>query len=105
MDQHVPSPLAAALRRRGVDVLTAQEDGTSEADDEIILARATAMGRLVVSADADYLAITHRWLDEGRPFAGIARIRQRDLDLGRTIEDLELIAQTLNADEAQNRIF
>jgi hypothetical protein len=29
MDVHVPAAITAGLRRRGVDVLTSQEDGTA----------------------------------------------------------------------------
>ena len=32
LDVHVPAAIAAELRRRGVDVLTAQEDSTTELD-------------------------------------------------------------------------
>ena len=32
-DVHVPSPITGQLRRRGVDILTAQEDGASEMED------------------------------------------------------------------------
>jgi hypothetical protein len=38
MDEHVPRAVAAGLRRRGVDVLRAQEAGMPEADDEPHLA-------------------------------------------------------------------
>ncbi len=30
MEQHVPSAITRGLRRRGVDVLTAEEDGAAE---------------------------------------------------------------------------
>ena len=40
MDVHVPAAITDGLRRRGVDVLTSQEDGTREADDSELL-RAT----------------------------------------------------------------
>ena len=33
MDQHVPRAITVGLRLRGVDVLTAYEDGSSEEDD------------------------------------------------------------------------
>ena len=33
MDVHVPGAVTRALRLRGVDVLTAQEDGTDEWED------------------------------------------------------------------------
>ncbi len=34
MDVHVPQAITDELRRRGVDVLTAQEDGQAEAEDD-----------------------------------------------------------------------
>jgi len=37
MDMHVPAAITQGLRRRGIDVLTSQEDGTREADDEVLL--------------------------------------------------------------------
>ena len=44
MDVHVPSAVTAGLRRRGVSVLTSQEDGTQEVDDLALLQRATDLG-------------------------------------------------------------
>jgi hypothetical protein len=40
MDVHVPFAITAGLRLRGVDVLTAQEDGAAELDDDLLLDRA-----------------------------------------------------------------
>jgi hypothetical protein len=41
MDVHVPQGITDALRARNVSVVTAQEDGYAEADDSVLLARAT----------------------------------------------------------------
>ncbi len=46
MDQHVPRPVSEGLRQRGVDVVTAYEDGAFELDDPSLLARATQLTRL-----------------------------------------------------------
>jgi len=43
MDHHVPVAITEALRRRGVDVLTAKEDGAERLDDEALLERATVL--------------------------------------------------------------
>ncbi|MBI4662229.1 MAG: hypothetical protein HY735_25705 [Verrucomicrobia bacterium] len=40
MDVHVPLPITRGLWRRGVDVLTAQEDHTTRASDPELLRRA-----------------------------------------------------------------
>ena len=47
MDVQVPWAVTAGLRRRRVDVVTSQEDGTRESNDEALLERATDLGRVV----------------------------------------------------------
>ena len=51
MDHHVPSAITAGLRKRGVDVLTAEEDGSARLDDDPLLDRATSLGRVLFSQD------------------------------------------------------
>jgi len=46
MDEHVPRAISVGLRLRGVDVLTAQEDGLRNTPDAVLLDRATAIGRV-----------------------------------------------------------
>jgi hypothetical protein len=41
MDHHVPRAITVGLRLRGVDVLTAYEDGANELDDPALLDRAS----------------------------------------------------------------
>lgn len=57
-DQHVPGPVARGLRSRGVDVLTADEDGNRDMEDELLLTGATLLGRVLMSNDADFRRIT-----------------------------------------------
>jgi hypothetical protein len=45
MDVHVPMAVTEALRRRGLDVLTSQDDGTATLDDEGLPSRAVGLGR------------------------------------------------------------
>ena len=56
MDVHVPAAITRALVLRGVDVLTAQLDGTTKLDDPALLDRATVLGRVLFSQDEDLLA-------------------------------------------------
>lgn len=49
MDVHVRRAVTLALRLRSIDVLTAQEDGSAELDDDRLLQRATLLGRILVS--------------------------------------------------------
>jgi len=104
MDHHIHSAFTDGLRRRGIDVLTAFEDGRSEADDEELLRRATELERIFVSQDQDLLRITTKSQQTGRIFAGVAFGIQEDLDIGGTIEYLELIAHAMTPDEMRNHV-
>lgn len=104
MDQHIHLAITEGLRQRGIDVLTAFEDGRSDADDEVLLQRATDLNRIVVSQDQDLLRITTEWLRAGRPFAGVAFGIQQDLDIGGTIEYLELVAHAMSPEEIVNSV-
>jgi hypothetical protein len=57
MDVHVKAAITAGLRQRGIDVLTAQEDGANRLDDDRLLERATALQRVLFSQDDDLLVI------------------------------------------------
>ena len=48
-DQHYPAPVTAGLRRRGIDVLTAQDAGQCGAIDADQLAFATGLGRTLLT--------------------------------------------------------
>lgn len=71
MDVHIPAAITTGLRRRGIDVLTSQDDGTTRFDDADLLDRATQQGRVLFSQDTDLLAISHVWQANGHPFAGL----------------------------------
>ena len=55
MDVHVPAAITRGLVLRGVDVLTAQIDDTTELEDPDLLDRATELGRVLFSQDEDLL--------------------------------------------------
>lgn len=55
-DVHVPAAIADQLHRRGVDILTAQDDGTVELDDPDLLVRSTALGRVLFTQDIRFKA-------------------------------------------------
>jgi hypothetical protein len=55
MDVHIPKAITNGLRLRGVDVLTAQQDGTITLSDADLLTRATELGRALFSQDDDLL--------------------------------------------------
>jgi len=71
MDHHVPKAIANGLRLRGVDVLTAYEDGTSEYEDADLLDRATELERILFTQDDDLLGEAARRIRENVSFYGV----------------------------------
>lgn len=104
MSHHVPSAITEGLRSKGVDVVTAYEDGAEQYDDDRLLARASELGRVLFSQDDDLLAVAQRWIAAGKPFAGLIYGHQRALAIGRAVQDLELIAKASQPDEMQSRV-
>jgi len=105
MDVHVPRPVTRGLRRRGVDVLTAQDDGAARLPDAELLARARERGRLLFSQDEDLIAKAVRCQREGTPFATVIFARQLDLSIGRCIANLEASQAALPEDAEGQIIF
>ena len=104
MDQHLPAATTEGLRQRGIDVLTARDDGASEADDERLLARAMELNRVLYAHDQDFLRIADRWQQVGRPFAGIVYAHPLSLTVGKAVTDLELVARAAEPDDMRNRV-
>jgi predicted nuclease of predicted toxin-antitoxin system len=104
MDVHVPRAVTTALRLRSIDVLTAQEDGSAKLDDDLLLQRATELGRILVSQDEDLLREGARRLREGEEFSGIVYAHQLRVTIGQMVEDLELIATATSKEEWSGRI-
>ena len=93
MDVHVPRAVTIALRLRGVDVLTAQEDGAGLLGDGELLGRATELGRVLFSQDDDLLRETARRQIDWTPFAGVGYGHQLNVTIGQCVRDLALIAE------------
>jgi hypothetical protein len=100
MDQHFPGPVTEGLRRRGIDVLTAQEADRCGAADVDQLAFATSAQRVLVSFDSDYLAL-HR---SGFSHAGIAWCPQEKYGVGMLVQLLELLHGTAGRDAMRDHV-
>src|SRR5262245_40600469 len=100
-----PIVVTESLRRRGLDVLTSQDDGTDRQDDEILLARATALGRVRLSQDHDFLRIAADWQRTSRTFVGVVYAAQQGVSLGRLTDDLELLLTCCAPDELRDRVI
>jgi len=104
MDVHIRRAVTSALRLRSIDVLTVQEDGAAEWDDDRLLQRATELGRVLVSQDEDLLREGVRRLNEHRDFCGIVYAHQLRVTVGQMVEDLELIAKATSKEEWSSKI-
>ncbi len=99
MDHCVPAAITEGLRLRQVEILTAYEDDSHRLDDPELLDRATELGRPLFSMDTDLLQEAVRRQRAGIDFAGVVYAHQRRCSIGRCIEDLELIAKTMDPEE------
>jgi hypothetical protein len=104
MDVHVPAAITRGLVLRGVDVLTAQLDGTTELEDPDLLNRATALRRVLFSEDEDLLAEATRRQRSGMPFGGVIYAHQLRITIGRAIQDLEVLAKAAAFEEFADRV-
>ena len=99
-DQHYPAPVTAGLRRRGIDVLTAQDANLCGASDPDQLAFATAQGRVLATFDSDFLALHQT----GVSHAGIVWCPATKYGIGPLIQMLVLLHSVVTADEMANHL-
>lgn len=104
MDVHVRRAVTLGLRRRGVDVVTAQDEGMAELSDSELLDHATRQNRVLFSQDSDLLAEADHRQKHGIRFAGVIYGRQNDVSTGQAVRDLELIAKTYDPSDIENRV-
>lgn len=84
-DVHVVFAITQALRRRGMDVVTAQERGHNEADDTELLAEALADQRVMLTNDTDFLVLAARYAAQGEIFAPIYFWPQQGRPIGEVV--------------------
>ena len=104
MDVHVKAAITTGVRRRGIDVVTAQEDGSQRLEDATLLARATALGRVLFSQDEDLLAIARTPQREEGGFSGLIYGHQLTATIGKYVMDLELVCKVLEPEDMVNHI-
>lgn len=83
------------MRRRGVDIITAADECLLHASDEEQFARATHLGRPIVTADHDFLRLACGHWETGTPFSGIILI-QPATRVGDAVHAIALLATALN---------
>jgi hypothetical protein len=103
-DHHVQSAIANGLRERGVQVLTALEDGFDQRDDEDLLERSADLDHILVTYDGGFFARVSRWQREGRYFPGIVFGFGDRIDIGSAIRYLEDLAKCESPDTIANSV-
>ena len=104
MDEQIDRAITEALRGRGIDVLTVQEDGHTGAPDPVVIARATELGRIIFSQDSDMLGHASSMQRHGTHFAGLAYAHPLRITIGQAIASLELLAKTSDPPDMTNRV-
>jgi hypothetical protein len=104
MDVHVPAAITRGLLLRGVDVITAQLDGTTALEDPALLDRATALGRVLFTQDEDLLAEATYRQRSGQSFAGVIYGDQLRVTVGKCVADLEVLAEAGMPEDFANRV-
>lgn len=71
-DENIHPEVVAGLRKRGNDVRTAGDEGLLGSDDVVILRRAHAARRVVMTHDSDFGKLA---IQAGEPYTGILFLR------------------------------
>jgi hypothetical protein len=99
-DQHIPSAVARGLRRRGVDVLTAQEADRCSLPDHDQLSFCAEQGRVLLTFDDDFLGLAAGGVDH----AGIVFCTASKYSIGELIYALLLLYEVLAPEDMVNHI-
>ena len=104
MDTYIPRAITLGLRVRGVDVLTAQEDNAATLPDPQLLDRATQLSRALFTYDQDFFKEASERQKRKEHFAGLVYARPLRISIGKTIENLEIIAKAGEPQDIDNMI-
>lgn len=104
-DHDVHGDIVRGLRRRGIDLMTAYEDGRHRADDEKILARSSELQRVLVTHDDDLLRIAKQWQSAASHFAGLIFVYQYALNIGLAVQFLHTLAEATSPTQVSNAVI
>ena len=102
-DEDVYAAIAPALRKAGLDALSAPEAHRLGKSDDSQLAFAADEGRVFVTFNVAHFTALHRaWLSQGRHHAGIIVSSQRPI--GDMLRRILHLARTLDAETLRDRL-
>lgn len=104
LDEDVHKRVAAALRLRHFDVISAHEIDRLGANDDVQLQFAAENNRALFTFNTTHYLHLHRvWLQENKEHAGI--IVSDQLPIGETIRRLLNLLNHVTADEIRNQLY
>ena len=105
MDVHIPAEITERLRAAGVEVLTAQEDGSDRLSDDRLIDRAAALGFEIFTNDNDFLVLAANRQKSGLQFGCIFFARQDNCRCREYAEWLEAYCTLESPPEVRNRVI
>lgn len=105
MDHHIPRAITSGLRRKGVEVITAEEDGAKRFHDSDLLARATELKKVLFTFDDDLLTEAALCQRNNKKFAGLVYAHCQDISIGKCIRDLEIIAKAGESEDLEHFVI
>ncbi len=100
LDENVQVIIAQQLRKRGIEVITVRELNLLGDADVNHLQRATEMGHVLCTHDADYIQLASEQIDH----AGIVFGQQDQHYIGDWVKGLELLHAVYTPGEMKNRV-
>jgi rRNA-processing protein FCF1 len=105
LDENVDAAIRDGLRRRGVDVISVQEDDRTGDPDPLVLDRAEELGRVLFTRDADFLAEAVKRARAGDSFPTVVYAKQVVVMVRQCIDDLELFAKASSDSEGRDQVI
>lgn len=92
------------MRARGVDLITAFEDGASELSDPELLDRSAELERVLFTRDYNLLQEATKRQGNSEFFYGVIYAHQLRVSIGVCIRNLEIIAKVGEPEDLLNRV-
>jgi hypothetical protein len=100
-DAHIPKSVIEQARLHGVDIVRCEDVGMKQASDEEHLEYALREGRVMVTADEDFLRLDATWRQAGKTHAGIVYIYpERQGVVGAIVREIVFLHQAVAAGAA-----
>jgi Domain of unknown function (DUF5615) len=105
MDVHIPAGIPSILRARGVDLLTAQEDGADELVDDLLLDRSSELERALFTYDQGFTRLVAARQRMAAPFYCVFVARDDPSQVRLYAEWLEMYASLADSDHVRGRLI